>query len=485
LTFLHFYSNIETSISLRDRRLEDLNDTWRESAGVVFLFISAKKANIICGGRDGVLIMASPEVLNITTVPSYADLGRRAVDPTLMAWQADLNQRHEEVNFVEADPSFHTADSVVQEVREQLASGIDIRFTNPHDEHALDPDTQLAVDEYADKLAEAEDGRDLFLSTPAMAAWGPLTKRAIALHTLYGASKLETLGEGISADVYDQPLFPKADGRTMSAAEIIRAEKAIFPEKGEKIIDSYRTFVDTPIDPESRLFYQGSMDARAVRTRAATATDEVIDHFKNVVPGTKLKSASLACGAAGPVKDLVKTMEQQKGVEFDEVILVDKDPMALASAAALTEDVKDKIRLEHRDLLADPLTSYIEPKSVDVVDLLGLFEYIPNDERRGAWAAALLQNVKEIVKPGGVIVFGNMLDERPQQKFFTDVVNWPRLYQRKVQDVLDVIEQAGFDLSDVRVRIPAKEGVYAVYTIAIPEEGKEAPLNPQTAYHAA
>src|SRR6266511_4583517 len=259
--------------------------------------------------------MASPEVITLQVPAPYGDIGRAAIDPTLAFQQLEIAQRLSEAEYVDAAPDFHTAPSVVAEVKELIAAGVDIKFTNPLDIHALDPDAQLRVDTAADQLAHDPNGAAKFLSAPAMAKWGPLTKRAIALHTLYGASTLNTLGEGISPAVYEKPLFPKADGQVLSAADIIRAEKAARPEKAEQIITSYTDFVQEPIDPDSRLFYQGSMDARAVRTRALTATEEVVEHFAHAAPGTKMKSASLACGAAGPVKDLVQAMEDQKGVE--------------------------------------------------------------------------------------------------------------------------------------------------------------------------
>lgn len=433
--------------------------------------------------------MASPEVklFSVKEVPStelgYVALGNPALHTSELP-AALVEDRLQEAAYVDADPTFHVQSSVVEEVRQLTLRGVDVKFTNPFDIHALDPDTQLRVDAHIAALAEHPDGGKLFLQPSAMGKWGPLTKRAIALHTLYNARSLNLLGEGISESIYDKPMFPKGD-QLVSAADIIRAEKADRPDKAEQIITSYKDFVNEPIDPVSREFYQGSLDARAVRTRALTAIEEVSEHFADVQPGTKLKSASLACGAAGPVKELIQDMEANLGVEFSEAILVDKDPMALASAAAVTDDIAKKVRIEHRDLLAEKLTDYIEPQSVDVVDLLGLFEYIPEQERIGNWATQLLKNVKEIVKPGGVIVFGNMLNARDQQKFFTDVVKWPRLYQRSVQEVLDIIGKAGFDPDDVNVRIPAKEGVYAVYTISIPKENEETPSGPGTSQFAA
>jgi hypothetical protein len=62
-----------------------------------------------------------------------------------------------------------------------------------------------------------------------------------------------------------------------------------------------------------------------------------------------------------------------------------------------------------------------------------------------------------------------MLTERPQQGFFNYV--WPKLEQRTMTDVLDIIEGAGFSKEDVVVRAPSEDAVYAVYAIKVPETG--------------
>jgi hypothetical protein len=305
-----------------------------------------------------------------------------------------------------------------------------------------------------------------------MRHWAPLTKRAIALQPLYGANRLKTLGDGIKVEAYDAPIFTDENGNKRSAKEILFAEKR--PEKAEEIYRNHVDFVNAPIDDLSRMFYRGSRDGEAIRSRAILTTDLVLQHFKRRRDEGKdehpLRSVSLACGAAGPVYQIIKELENES-FDVGEVVLVDKDEMALASAYSLgeSENVTDKIRIERQDLFGKELTDYIAPKSVDVVDLLGLFEYVPNSERFGMYATQLLKRVKEIVSPGGLIVFGNMLADRDQQEFFDQVVKWPPLQQRKVQEVLSIIESAGYNLSDVKTRIAATDGVYAVYAVRVPE----------------
>lgn len=376
----------------------------------------------------------------------------------------------DQVSVTEGGRGSNVDESVRLDVAQLVAAGYDVSFVDPYDEHAPDAATQEDLDAMADYLEAVPNGDELFIEPPAMQKWVPLTKRAIALHPLYRASVAKTLGDGIDEAAYDRPLFPSSDveGRIVmkSAKEILFQER---PEKAPKILGSYLDFIGTPIDEVSRAFYMGSKDAEGVRTRAIAAMDIAKEHIlkdPSISGRNDLVSASLACGAAGPVYDLVKELRQQ-GNDFSRAILVDKDEMALASAAALAEEanVDEIVDIQRRDLLGEPLTDYIEPNSVDIVDLLGLFEYLPSD-----FGVMLLEKVKEIVRPGGLIIFGNMLDKRPQQRLFTDVAKWPPLEQRSVSEVLSIIEKAGLDLSQTVVRIPAREGVYAVYGIKVASE---------------
>lgn len=362
----------------------------------------------------------------------------------------------------------HVGPMVLGEI-EQLSDEYDIRLTDVPDVYRPDAARQAMIDQRVAELEASPTGADEFRSLPALSKWAPLTKRAIALATLYSPNSY-LIGTGVTPDAYDKPIF---DGR--SANQVLREQLG---PKAEKWINAYADFVSAVVDEGdenhlgTRDFMKGVKDSEAVRTRATAAmemTREYIESRPSLRLRQDLVSASLACGAAGPVYQLARELGQQ-GHNFSEVILVDQDPMALASADALAgqNGMEGKVNLQLRDLLTENLTDYIEPHSVDVVDLLGLFEYLPNTEQAPV-ASYLLKKVKEIVRPGGLIIFGNMLNERPQQTFFSDVVQWPQLEQRSISEVLGIVEQAGYKPEDVSVRVPAYEGVYSVYGIRIPE----------------
>jgi len=403
-------------------------------------------------------------------------------------------QRLSDIEFVASRPeTFRVANSVLQEATELINQGYDVGLVSVEDPHRLGITDQARVDAEITRLEQSDNGHEEFKDIglrPAMGSWVPLTKRAIALHALYNARTAEKLGEGIAVDSYDKPIISGVDDKgekfdNKSASDLVRASKS--PERAKKILDSYYDFVTTSIDDDlgayvtSRDFYRGSIDARAVRTRAYCFEDMISDHVDNsssLKARQDLVSVSLACGAGGPVCEMVEKVKAM-GADFASVKFIDKDEMALASASAIAENnglSSEQTQILRHDLLMEEMTDYIDPKSVDILDLLGIFEYIPNEGKfvnpaNGLGLAAdLLRRAGELVRPGGVMVFGNMLKDRPQQGFFKDVVRWPRLQQRNIREDLDVISEAGFDLANVSIRIPAEEGTYAVIQIRFPEE---------------
>lgn len=355
-------------------------------------------------------------------------------------------------------------DAVTREMS-QLASQLDISLVDIVDPCGLRDDE---ANEYRNRIAHyaslgSAGGDKLFSASehPSSAIWVEAARAAlaIALHPLYRADTVQTLGEGISPEIFRRPLFGD-----MSAAQVLITQagtSTLKQRKARETLLAYQQFINTPVDEASRKYYQAVVDAAGVRTRAIGAVDMVVDHLDKANQ-ERITIASLGCGAAGPVLRLASGL----GSRVERIILADKDPMALAAGYSLAESegLEDLVDLKLRDLTREPLTDYIEAKSVHVVDLLGLFEYIGNSPRRPL-ASLLLRQVREIVRPDGIIVFGNMLNSRPEQEFFDDVVGWPRLRQRSIAETLEIIQSAGCDLASVCVRVPRGEGVYALYAI--------------------
>lgn len=323
--------------------------------------------------------------------------------------------------------------------------------------------------------------------------WEKLSKRAIALLALKNAGNPEStaIAPGIDPAVYDEKLFDGLSAREImykehprSAAMVMQRYEDITtqqledkPYSGSVQGSRYMTFVNEQgfVPLHSKDFLTGVVDSRAVDTRATAAFDIAIDHLiKNETSfGSRpLVTASLACGAAAPMYEFNQMLEE-RGFTVGKNILVDNDPMALASAVSLgrTYGMSDKVDAQLKDIVGGKLTDFIEPHSVDVVDILGIVDYLPTNIKGYHAAANFIGKIVDIVRPGGIIVAGNALLSRPHQGFFTNV--WPKLEQRDPLEMIDIIEQAGYDIEKTIVRVPQREGVYGVYGIPVTGEDVE------------
>ena len=410
------------------------------------------------------------------SLPIYPSPKQAAVAHFLRRAATRARCRTEDV-YTDARVNMHP--HIQHEVQTLQHEGYDVTIVDTPPRHELSTQVQAAVDEEIAQLSKLPNCTDILFEPslhPAGATWFRLAKYALALQTLYAAGTTTTLADGLDPSVFHEPII---DG--LSSMERLRSRRG--DQEAQSALDKYVAYASTPMSdhtdafPSSRDFLVGVIDSRAVQTRADTAINMAREHMSSR-PGHSAKrgvvTASLTCGAANPLYEMARSLDQG-GTPISTILLIDSDEMALATAASLarSKGVEDRVILYHRDLFRHRLTSYIKPGSVDVVDLLGLVDWVPSELRdrktglvRRRPIQRLLSDVGDIVRAGGMILVGNMLNKRPQQAFVERV--WPSLFQRGVREMLSIIATAGFDPMTVQVRIPGREGVYAVYGIPIP-----------------
>ena len=74
-----------------------------------------------------------------------------------------------------------------------------------------------------------------------------------------------------------------------------------------------------------------------------------------------------------------------------------------------------------------------------------------------------MKNSFDLVKPGGLIIIGNMLDTHPQLGFTLNTIQWPHIQPRSVEQMTKLIAEAGIE-GEIDVHIP-QDGVYGIYTV--------------------
>ncbi len=228
------------------------------------------------------------------------------------------------------------------------------------------------------------------------------------------------------------------------------------------------------LDHESDIFRYVD-DAIGVRTRAALMGGLLWQHAHQAEQ-KDLNWLSLACGAAIPVVDAAAGLSRRR--VHVRLTLVDHDRAALRLASRIAAEQHISTCVHRMNVLArQGLTRHLGHQGYDVIDILGLFEYLKDQDwtyryqkvmvsshRPMAGAVTLLRNAWELLRPGGLLVFGNMLPTHPQLDFTLHVVQWPHIRPRAPQQIQSAAAQAGLPVDRLR-GYRAPDGVYGVYAL--------------------
>ena len=253
-----------------------------------------------------------------------------------------------------------------------------------------------------------------------------------------------------------------------------------------------------PVSPAVRDWACNILDAHGIRSRGEIVQDILARH---VIDQASLGAAaqqwvSLACGAAQPVCQVLRHIKES-GNPTPRVALVDLDRSALRAAQTYAQAMKVKQSIDVRcmnilcpqgvvlpavdaqmNVAARALRRRVglERAAYDAVDAVGILEYVPEVLLgKGSTvlqvdAATFLANAAQLVKPGGLLLVGNMRDTHPQLGFTLNVVQWPYIQPRSIETMQRIAGAAGLGNWQVDVYCP-DDGVYALYAMRRPKVG--------------
>lgn len=251
------------------------------------------------------------------------------------------------------------------------------------------------------------------------------------------------------------------------------------------------------LDDEIKEWFKNIYDAIGIRSRAKVMKDLIIREVLERENAQPAQWISLACGAAQPVVESMVEIEAAGGL-LPNVTLVDADSSALELAKnyAETQGYGENVRLNRTNVLRRDGITYdrsqgglftnaiaaklgrLQPESYDMVDAVGILEYLKEEDwkfkygsvfktqRKMAGAATFIRNAFELVKPGGLLVVGNMRDTHPQLGLTINIVQWPHIQPRSIETMQGIIQDAGID-AEIDVYCPT-DNVYAIYSLRKP-----------------
>ena len=240
---------------------------------------------------------------------------------------------------------------------------------------------------------------------------------------------------------------------------LVPSARALYPM--QRLHDAARVFPDhKEVDAWAMNIFKNAIDSIALRSRARIMK-QIELRIAERSSEQELVIVSLGCGAAVPVLDAVVAMRDQYG-KSAHVSLYDQDKDVLDFAEELAGEEDISIPEKDRHVGSYTEAFKLPPESVDIVDALGLWEYLPDKRCR-----ELLADAYVLLKPGGSIIVSNMLSSRRQLEFNRRAIGWPGVKPRSEDQLVDIVHDAGIDTS-LLTFTTSEDGVYAVMEIRKP-----------------
>lgn len=230
------------------------------------------------------------------------------------------------------------------------------------------------------------------------------------------------------------------------------------PKVGQSVINHSNQAV--PMSKEAAMILRFGDDAVAIRNRAAAMRHIAEEHFTTYAKRQdSYQWLSLASGTAEPAILAAKGLEQSTGA-FTHLVLADVDKGSLDYTKSNVEKYgyEGKFTPVQANILKPELKSHLEGRpelegvdqQYDMVEVMGFLEYVYQDGdevgsfngRKKSNASGFIKQAYSLVKPGGVLLAGNMIHPRPQANYVFNVVDWPLINARSEETILRIFQEA-------------------------------------------
>lgn len=274
------------------------------------------------------------------------------------------------------------------------------------------------------------------------------------------ASSRDEWNKYTAAWLHDNAVSPLAIWRDLvPTAEAL--EYLTNPTEGRMI--SNRNGVESKISTETAIQLRFVDDAVGIRDRAVAMQDIVEAHLAELRESKKsVRWLSLASGTAEPAIAAARAAQDLAKLEGDELnvslTVADYDGKSLkyVKKNAHRYGFEGEVNTILQNILTEHLSEELAAATgsselYDVVENMGFEEYLPQDgdelkAKKGQGlpqASEFTKRAYDLVKPGGILISGNMVLDRPQRDFVFGVVDWPIINARSEESILRVYDKAG------------------------------------------
>ncbi len=251
----------------------------------------------------------------------------------------------------------------------------------------------------------------------------------------------------ITPDLCDGPIWKRAYEKPLG-----------YP--GDHLVMNYvYSWKDQGDDIVGKFSHRLGLDAlECVATRMAMVQSLISKEIAAKDDNDELLVTNLACGTAQEVINSLSPRQLDKRVVFS---LIDQDEQALSYAYSnayphtIRHGDKAHVNCYHSSftnlMKGGALTECLPPQ--DVVYSVGLFDYL-RDRR----AKALLRNLYQHVKPGGLLVIGNLKRSIHSGIWSAEMICDWTMYYRAEREMREMTE--GLDCQDIEIRTDITDRIY-------------------------
>ena len=231
-----------------------------------------------------------------------------------------------------------------------------------------------------------------------------------------------------------------------------------------KRVTQLSEFVEGGVNARFRRIVRYCTDSLGIRSRKELVARRIRAAL-DATHAARPLMMSFGCGTALPMLEVLAEEVRRTPGRAPKLILLDQDPLALAAATTLAEDMGLRAYIEvHCRRLFDrwgrptDLSSVLRGRQLHIAEDSGLREYLP--DRIYRWLTA---DTWRVLAPGGLMSTGNMNASRPQREFLHGMMGWrPNVHMRSIADGLNLHARAGVPRANTNA-VVTPEGVYSLF----------------------
>lgn len=184
------------------------------------------------------------------------------------------------------------------------------------------------------------------------------------------------------------------------------------------------------------LYWNGLENAKAVRNRLRLTKEILSREIVKRKSQDTIRLLSIASGSARAVLETLAEVVDKHQVSF-EFRLLDLDPTASVYAQNLATELGVANRCKMIVGSTTDMKKLLGNYRPDIIEMVGFLEY-----RNREKAVNLLKKIKELLAPGGSIIFSQVKPNR-EMYFLRFVMNWPMIY-RTEEEFRKILVESGY-----------------------------------------